>query len=288
MESSTLKAYVKIYNDSVKFRLQSANRLRYGPDKAEFKAKIKEMNSNFRRVETLIKKGIDEEARQSWRVDQEHEEMYHWLTSQRGISTVLAGGFMAYTYDIKNFSNVSKLYTYSGMGNMDYCTKCKKERLDPERKEKRIQSHIVRFKHLNEIKKDPLKKKSDAEIEKDVKSHFCTCSEPVLKKGMAQRRVSGGLVNFNPDFQTLCFNIGESLIRSKNENYYPLYLEFKSQYALREGETKSHIHAMARRKMIKIWIQQTWEHWRVLENLPAPGPYAIDILKHADKISFES
>lgn len=274
-----------------------------------FKTTVESINKHLSGIEDAIKLAIEEEARQSRRDDQEHEKMYNWLMSQRGIGTVIAGGFMAYVNDIKNWSNVSKLQTYSGLGQMDLCTSCKKEHLRPEFRNKRIQSHFKRYKELiatpnsKHGKTSKLKGKTDKELIEDIESHFCKCECPTIKRDVAQRSLTGGLSNYNTQFNALMFQIGDSMVKNKNPDYAPLYYQFKAEYEARpdlaaeiaskkkvvDGEEKvsgrGHVHAMARRKMIKIWMQNTWEYWRKLEGYSAPGPYAIDILKHADKIN---
>jgi len=51
-------------------------------------------------------------------------------------------------------------------------------------------------------------------------------------------------------------------------------------------ETKgtAHIHAMAQRKMVKVFLQHLWVQWRTMEGLSISMPYVIDRLKHSDYI----
>jgi hypothetical protein len=48
--------------------------------------------------------------------------------------------------------------------------------------------------------------------------------------------------------------------------------------------TDSHIHRMARRRMIKIFLEHLWVRWRESEGLPAGEPWVIRHGGHADYI----
>ena len=59
-----------------------------------------------------------------------------WMTGQRGIGPSLAGQTIAILRDVGRFSNVSKLWSYSGMATMEVCMHCGKKVLrTPKREE---------------------------------------------------------------------------------------------------------------------------------------------------------
>jgi hypothetical protein len=116
-----------------------------------------------------------------------------------------------------------------------------------------------------------------------------------------EKRVKGEILHFNMDLKTHCWKIAGNLLKAKGK-YYELYLQYKAQYVERfqkegrkiikavkrkerEGEiSEGHIHNMAQRKMIKVFLQHVWITWREAEGLETNKPYAIDILHHVDYI----
>jgi len=108
--------------------------------------------------------------------------------------------------------------------------------------------------------------------------------------GVAARRTKGEKMDFSPTLKTLCWNVGESLIRSGG--YYkafydgekPRELKKHKEQGCRAGakcSEKAHVHARTKRKMVKLFLSHLWEAWRQLENLPTPKPYVAEYLGHA-------
>jgi hypothetical protein len=99
----------------------------------------------------------------------------------------------------------------------------------------------------------------------------------------------------------VAYKVGVQFVK-QGDLYRQLYDQFRSEYLLREdlkteiqskqgkvtknGVSKgtAHIHAMAQRKMVKIFLQHLWVQWRTLENLPISKPYVIDRIGHSDYI----
>ena len=122
----------------------------------------------------------------------------------------------------------------------------------------------------------------------------------------------------NADLKRLCWLIGESFVKvSGNENafYGQLYKQQKAVYIARnesggfadrakdiiaEGRYKrdtgakkayeggklpdAHIHAMAKRYAVKIFLSHLHEVWRKSEGLDIPAPFPIAHLGHVHKI----
>lgn len=136
-----------------------------------------------------------------------------------------------------------------------------------------------------------------------------------VEDGVAPKRVKGGgKLEYNSQLRSMCWRLGSSLLRAKGKFYsYPVrgagYLEYKEQYYKRfenegvkivpatslpkkdgkryESESmisEGHVHNMAMRKMIKLFLVCLWVVWREAEGLPVTKPYAIDILKHGSYI----
>jgi len=113
-----------------------------------------------------------------------------------------------------------------------------------------------------------------------------------------ERRQKGAKCGWNPRLKTHCWRIGTQLLRAKGR-YADFYYQFKRQYLEREDIKKAHesgkavggklsykihIHQMALRKMIKLFLSHLWEQWRKFEGLPIREPYSIEKLGHTTKI----
>lgn len=96
--------------------------------------------------------------------------------------------------------------------------------------------------------------------------------------GTRQRKKAGAKINYDPQLQSACVMLGESLNKQKG-NYYNYYLKQKEKNS---DLTPMHRHNRAFRHMIKLFLSHLWQMWREAEGLPAPLPYAFDILKHPE------
>lgn len=112
-----------------------------------------------------------------------------------------------------------------------------------------------------------------------------------------EKREAGEKLHFNMKLKSLCWRIAGNLLKAKGK-YYLYYLQQKTTYQKRfgdegkniipahkgkekEGEIyEGHIHLMALRKMIKLFLSHLWAVWRTSEGLPVTQPYAIDKLEH--------
>lgn len=126
-----------------------------------------------------------------------------------------------------------------------------------------------------------------------------------VEDGIAPKRVKGGgKLSYNSQLRSMCWRLGSSLLRAKGK-FYDYYLKEKDKYYQRyENQSikivpatslpkkngkryepsnmisEGHIHNMALRKMIKLFLVCLWVTWREAEGLPLTKPYAIDVLKH--------
>lgn len=115
-----------------------------------------------------------------------------------------------------------------------------------------------------------------------------------------EKRVKGEKLHFCMPLKVHMWKVGQNLLRAKG-SYYRYYLEMKDYYTKRaekqglkilslnrkekEGEiSKAHIHNMALRKMIQLFLAHLWVVWRRAEGLPLTDPYPIAHLGHADYI----
>jgi hypothetical protein len=120
--------------------------------------------------------------------------------------------------------------------------------------------------------------------------------------GKAMKCKTGEKLPYNSQLRSMCWRVGGSLLRAKGK-FYKYYLSQKEQYQARyeaqdikivpaaalpkingkknEGNeyiSEGHIHNMALRKMIKLFLSCLWLKWREGEGLPVTNPYPIDKL----------
>jgi hypothetical protein len=133
-----------------------------------------------------------------------------------------------------------------------------------------------------------------------------------VEDGKAPKRVKGEKLSYNSQLRSLCWRLGTSLLRARGK-FYRKYLAYKEQYESRfenqayrivpasalpkkagkryepEGViSEGHIHNMALRKTLKLFLSCLWITWREAEGLPVTEPYAIDKLGHDSFISPDS
>jgi len=84
-------------------------------------------------------------------------------------------------------------------------------------------------------------------------------------------------ITFNPFLKTKLHVLATCFIKAGGK-YRDVYDGYKHRLQQRidiENPTKGHLHAMALRYMIKIFLQDLWRTWRTLEGLPVTEPYAV-------------
>lgn len=118
--------------------------------------------------------------------------------------------------------------------------------------------------------------KTDIERLSTVSAMWAHCGVGLYPDGTRQRKRKGAQLDYDAHLQSNCVILGESLLRAK-DSYYDFYLDEKKKWP---GLTDSHRHNRAFRHMIKLFLSHFWEQWRINLGLPAPEPYAFDILKH--------
>jgi len=127
-----------------------------------------------------------------------------------------------------------------------------------------------------------------------VSSLWRFCGQAVID-GKAERNKAGELSHFNRRLKSVCWLISDQFIKQQTPGYVDIYYSEKAR--LRElypekikgdnGKWKyndGHLHNMAKRKAVKVFLQHLWLTWRELEELPISLPYSIDILGHSKYI----
>ncbi len=240
-----------------------------------------------------------------------------WMLGQRGIGPSLAGQTIAIIRNVERFANVSKLWSYSGMATMEVCRHCGKRVLRTPKREEWIVRVANRLEEQHNKKK--MREAEEAEIigiadtvtrndeDEDHETSFttkarkmlCACENPETKT-VAQRRIKGSIIDYNPKMKKLCRNLALSLIQY-NTFYGDMYNGYLDQYMQRDNllvdinTTKykpdvlekirtSKATKMARRKMVKIFLSHLWSTWRKMEGLPVTKPYIFEIGGHSNYI----
>lgn len=132
-----------------------------------------------------------------------------------------------------------------------------------------------------------------------------------VEDGKAPKRTAGEKLTYNSQLRSMCWRLGTSLMRAKGK-FYEYYLDQKTRYEEKlqasgrqivpvtglpkinkkrteteELISEGHVHNMALRKMIKLFLACLWLEWRKAEGLPVTKPYAIEQLGHDSFISPE-
>lgn len=110
--------------------------------------------------------------------------------------------------------------------------------------------------------------------------------------GRAERNKPGEKSHFNRRLKSICWLISDQFIKQQTSGYAEVYYgEKKRQRELHPDKIKlngsgtlaytdAHIHNMAHRKVIKIFLQHFWVTWRTMEGLPVTMPYVHDKMGH--------
>lgn len=116
--------------------------------------------------------------------------------------------------------------------------------------------------------------------------------------GQAEHNKTGEKSHFNRRLKSVCWLISDQFIRQQTPGYVDIYYAEKERLRRLYPEkventgpskkvfpylyTDAHIHNMAKRKMVKIFLQHLWVTWRESEGLPISDPYVQAILSHTN------
>ncbi len=106
--------------------------------------------------------------------------------------------------------------------------------------------------------------------------------------GKADRAKKGQTLGYNPTLKKTMFLLGESMIKQQTPKYIEEYELTKERLAKSEkykDDSKGHIHNMAKRAMLELFLSDLHYHWRFLEGYPIVEPYAIAMLGHKHYIA---
>lgn len=125
-----------------------------------------------------------------------------------------------------------------------------------------------------------------------------------VEDGEAPKRRKGGKLEYNSQLRSMCWRLGSGLLRARGK-FYEYYEKEKAKYLeefknrgisivpssalpMKDGKryepegvkSEGHIHNMALRKMIKLFLACLWLVWREYEGLSVTKPYVIERLGH--------
>lgn len=137
-----------------------------------------------------------------------------------------------------------------------------------------------------------------------ISSAWKFCGYALDENGNTQKRTKGEKLDYCAPLRSMLYRLGTSLLRAKGK-FYDFYNDKKAQYERRYIEqgwkivpatqltikngkkvevhgiiSEGHIHSLAFRKMMKLFVALLWLAWRKGEGLPETEPYAEAILKH--------
>lgn len=127
-----------------------------------------------------------------------------------------------------------------------------------------------------------------------------------VEDGKAPKREAGKKLSYNSTLRSMCWRMAGSLMKAGG-SFYSYYLKEREKYEIRfrnEGReivkaeklptkngkryeskdviSEGHVHNMALRKMIKLFLACLWLSWREAAGLPTTSPYPIGVLGHSE------
>lgn len=211
----------------------------------------------------------------------EHPLWPEFFNHIRGVGESLATSLIAEIKDISKFDTVSSLQAYSALTTEYVKANCSKG-------------------HKLIMASD---KHRECPVYNNENEEPCGGEITIIEriKGSSPKRVKGHHYLFNSKLKTIFWKISEQMIKQGNAFYRDVYDRSKQYYsnkAASEGKivlpaaalktkkdktgyiSEGHIHNMAKRKMVKLFLSHLWDAWRELEGLPTRPPYVIEKLNH--------
>lgn len=203
-----------------------------------------------------------------------HPLRINFLSKIQGIGPILSSALIAWLAPISRFSNISKLWAYSGMSPFHYQCQC----------EKKHKFLVTSPPHCMEcpVKVGTKRQSCKAKIVECVK-----VNKPIRHK-------RGYLAFFNPHVKTLLWKVASSFEKQKAEKsfYRCIYQTKKAEYLQRVDLKKAiddkvkgaklHVRLMSMKYTSKRFLADMWLFWRKLEGLPITKPYAHTVLGHTN------
>lgn len=281
MESEAVRALIEVYYDVQKTRISAEHRIRkageHGLSEASVERLMDWLDERMDRQEAELKGMVLKQIKDEplWK---------EWLEGVRGVGPCIAGGLMAWAGDCSQFDTVSNLWANAGLHVVSVAW---------------IEKTVLRKQQRAEEKKAAGEKLSSHETPSAIAKWAKAMTEQI---GQAPRRKAGIQSNWNPTLRTLCWKAGQSFVRV-GEGYRELYLGEKVRLRALHPEpipfdpprkkkdgtallqySDGHVDAMARRKVVKVFLSHYWQKAREQAGLPTRELYVIEKLGHTTPI----
>jgi hypothetical protein len=189
-----------------------------------------------------------------WREIKDLPIVEQWLSKVRGIGPRLAGLLVALIGDIERFATVSKLWAYAGL-------------------------------HVKEGKAVRLVKGQKANWSTELKTTCYKISESLWKLGGPYQELGATYKEY-----LIAREVGKGNVIWRTDEGGKKTIAFAPRAAAASAEpmlppeqpewTLGRIHAMARRRMVKLFLSHLWSVWREIEGLECKGAFVVDRLGH--------
>lgn len=109
------------------------------------------------------------------------------------------------------------------------------------------------------------------------------------KKGKNGEVIERLGITYNPFIKTTCYKISCGFIMSSNPFYRSLFDDYKNRIATRDIEygverKPNHMRLMAMRYISKMFLQDFWVHYTIINGMVPEAPYADEKLQHQSHI----
>lgn len=226
---------------------------------AEEKAKVlqlKDIMDTTADLESAFTKAISTEVKQEqiWK---------EWLKDVKGVGPILGGCLVSWLGYAEQSNTVSQLWAYCGLGVGYYKAECEKG-------------------HKYLLSGEP-NGRTCWTLSEGAEG-VCGAKFKTLERvsGEVIRRMKGYKLGYSPRLKTLCWKISDSFVKVKGP-YRNAYDNAKKYYQNRKdlkGESKGHIHAMAKRKAVKLFLSHYYAKGREMKGLDVRDPYPIEKQGH--------
>ena len=192
--------------------------------------------------------------------------IYDHVSALKGIGPTLSAKMIALVGDISTFTNVSKLWRFSG-----YATIADPKWQPPPHVPELIDGLCVRCgrpldEHVN--------------TEAGASENGLDDDTPFAAPRIAERAVKGEKLHYNKRLKVALYLVATSFMRSRSP-YRAVYDAAREKYdRTRPGWTPLHKHRASLRVMIKVFLTHFWRRWRTLEGLPVRNLYVEQYLGH--------
>jgi len=241
------------------------------------------------RYDDLLKEQMVDVAREAGPI-------FDWLISIRGIAEPSAAKLIAQIDDPAKFATVSKLWRHAGYGTYSYWFNGKGEPTAPRdgwKWYKVKKDMVIECPGCGRVM-EPVKggyacKPCEWKTTYGDKIKLWTVTEPkadwVLKEGVRDRLIEGWHSPWNATLKSELFVIADNFIKQRTPVYrqhydrckakdkqdHPERIKVNGRWMYNDG----HLHARARRKVIKLFLQHIYVTWREYEGLPISEPWIL-------------